>query len=606
MYRDGLGVRPDPKTALAHFTQAAGQDLAEAQVNLAKLHLGPFLALSLSSPQRMLTDSLCSYPFFPRAARNEIQLATNYLHQAARSGSPFEAYYHLGLLYAAHARAALAADLRPETCGVAVAHLKQAAERGAWDADFGGAEEADRSWERGETDKAVLGWWMAGERGVESAQNNLAFLLDQGASGCLFPLMPRPHADLWVRARTDTPAYTLPWRRVVAHNETAKIALNHWTRSAAQGDVDALVKVRPLVSPRPASRLRLLTPPHRRSALRRAARRLPLQGPDGRAAPDGEGGRLLPGRGREPGVGHGLLQPRLHVRARPRRTAGPSTCLPLVSSSPPCVELTTCFRPRAQDWHLAKRNYDLSLASNPDAALPVNLALVRLHARALWAALTGRSQRGLALFSSPPRRHDDPLRVGLIESVKQGLKGWSLTNDELEEERAGGGSGGGGGGERRAARRDEAGEPVYDAGDWIGTSADDEFFDDEDDEAWIEVRPLLSPLLSRPPRADLPRCSFAPPPPVATAHLPLPLCRRPLVVAQVGLIPRAPPPCPSADHFFAVSLHHLSRWTRQQAEERDRAARQAGAPAPQPAAAAGPQPPLQQAPAPVPPWPPFA
>jgi SEL1 protein len=154
MYRDGLGVKQDIKKAFVHFTHAAGQALAEAQVNLAKIHL----------------------------ARNEVHLATNLLHQAARSGSPFEAYYHLGMLYATAARGSLAAGARPETCGVAIAHLKQAAERGCWDEDFGGWLEADRNWERGETDKAILGWWMAGERGVESAQNNLAFLLDQGRS----------------------------------------------------------------------------------------------------------------------------------------------------------------------------------------------------------------------------------------------------------------------------------------------------------------------------------------------------------------------------------------------------------------------------------------
>jgi hypothetical protein len=43
---------------------------------------------------------------------------------------------------------------------------------------------------------------------------------------------------------TDTPAYSVPWRRVFSHNETAKIAMNHWMRSAAQDNVDALVKVR--------------------------------------------------------------------------------------------------------------------------------------------------------------------------------------------------------------------------------------------------------------------------------------------------------------------------------------------------------------------------
>lgn len=38
IYRDGLGVKPDMKQALAHFNIAAGQELAEAQVNIGKYH----------------------------------------------------------------------------------------------------------------------------------------------------------------------------------------------------------------------------------------------------------------------------------------------------------------------------------------------------------------------------------------------------------------------------------------------------------------------------------------------------------------------------------------------------------------------------------------
>jgi len=40
VYRDGLLVTADPQKAYNYFQAAAGQDLAEAQVNLAKLHLG--------------------------------------------------------------------------------------------------------------------------------------------------------------------------------------------------------------------------------------------------------------------------------------------------------------------------------------------------------------------------------------------------------------------------------------------------------------------------------------------------------------------------------------------------------------------------------------
>lgn len=40
MYRDGLGVDRNLKTAIMHFHAAAQQDLADAQVNLGKYHFG--------------------------------------------------------------------------------------------------------------------------------------------------------------------------------------------------------------------------------------------------------------------------------------------------------------------------------------------------------------------------------------------------------------------------------------------------------------------------------------------------------------------------------------------------------------------------------------
>ncbi len=53
----------------------------------------------------------------------------------------------------------------------------------------------------------------------------------------------------------------------------------------------------------------------------------------------------------------------------------------------------------AQDFHLAKRHYDIALETNVEAYLPVALSLFRLHARSLWHTLTGR-KGGLSLWSS--------------------------------------------------------------------------------------------------------------------------------------------------------------------------------------------------------------
>lgn len=58
------------------------------------------------------------------------------------------------------------------------------------------------------------------------------------------------------------------------------------------------------------------------------------------------------------------------------------------------LELST-----AQDFHLAKRHYDVALETNIEAYLPVTLSLFRLHARSLWHTLTGR-EGGLSLWSN--------------------------------------------------------------------------------------------------------------------------------------------------------------------------------------------------------------
>jgi SEL1 protein len=53
----------------------------------------------------------------------------------------------------------------------------------------------------------------------------------------------------------------------------------------------------------------------------------------------------------------------------------------------------------AQDFHLAKRHYDIALETNVEAYLPVMLSLFRLHAHSLWHTLIGR-EGGLSLWSS--------------------------------------------------------------------------------------------------------------------------------------------------------------------------------------------------------------
>lgn len=52
-----------------------------------------------------------------------------------------------------------------------------------------------------------------------------------------------------------------------------------------------------------------------------------------------------------------------------------------------------------QDYHLAKRHYDLALDINSDAYVPVTLSLFKLYARSIWHTLRG-GKDGLNLWNS--------------------------------------------------------------------------------------------------------------------------------------------------------------------------------------------------------------
>lgn len=65
-----------------------------------------------------------------------------------------------------------------------------------------------------------------------------------------------------------------------------------------------------------------------------------------------------------------------------------------------------------QDWHLAKRFYDLCKQTNTEANLPVTLSLLKLHLRSWWSSFLGGKQEHLAWFapSSAGQRMPDSAR----------------------------------------------------------------------------------------------------------------------------------------------------------------------------------------------------
>ncbi|KAH8828214.1 hypothetical protein DL96DRAFT_1797951 [Flagelloscypha sp. PMI_526] len=300
MWRDGLvpNHKADLKLAKQLFNAAATNHLAEATVNLAKLHF----------------------------EQGEIPFASAVFDTAIRSGSPFEAAYYLGRIQSANVYAAKQPGSSVTgSCGMAVGYHKQVAERGSWEDDL--VKEGEIAWVSGtERSKkvAMLKWWIAAERGFEIAQNNLAYVLDQDRS--------------ILRLTRFSP--------ITPSNDTASLALIQWTRAASQRNIDALVKV---------------------------------------------GDYYYHGLGVPPDS----EASRYEKAAKYYQSAADTHASALAMWNLGWMYENGVGVP--QDFHLAKRNYDLALDANPDAYFPILLSLIKLYARSFWYTLNG-GEGGLTLF----------------------------------------------------------------------------------------------------------------------------------------------------------------------------------------------------------------
>ncbi|TFK44877.1 hypothetical protein BDQ12DRAFT_40330 [Crucibulum laeve] len=337
IYRDGLGIKVDLKKSLAHFNVAAGQDLAEAQVNIGKYYYG----------------------------KGDYALATSYFETAVRNGSPFEAYYYLGEIHNAQAATpGMPQHVAAGSCSMAVSFYKLVTERGVWDDDL--LRDAEIAWMAGsDQDKeiAMLKWWIAAERGSEIAQNNLAYVLDQDRS--ILRL---------TRFSPMTPS-----------NDTARLALTQWTRASAQRNIDALVKV---------------------------------------------GDYYYHGLG----VSEDSDSLRLEKAARYYQSAADTQMSALAMWNLGWMYENGVGVP--QDFHLAKRHYDLALETNSEAYLPVLLSLGKLYIRSIWHTLMGGTG-GLNIWTSDEEDTDFvPLKTGEGREIEDGkLKDASADKMAKEEDR---------------------------------------------------------------------------------------------------------------------------------------------------------------------------
>jgi SEL1 protein len=141
----GAGEVPkDQGKALQYFKASAEQNYAQAQVAIAKMYL----------------------------EQNEVLIATRYFELAARQGH-VEAFYYLAELN--HRGIG-----REKSCGIAAAYYKMVAER--VEVLHSTIGEANDAWKEGRFTDAMVHYMMAAEQGYESAQENVAYLIDQSIS----------------------------------------------------------------------------------------------------------------------------------------------------------------------------------------------------------------------------------------------------------------------------------------------------------------------------------------------------------------------------------------------------------------------------------------
>jgi SEL1 protein len=277
MHLHGYGVSKDAFKAASYFKWSADQDFPAAQTRLGALFLD----------------------------QGDVATATRYFELAARWGW-MEAFYYLAEL-------SNRGIGRQRHCGMASAYYKMVAERA--EMIHSSFPESNAAYDNGDGERALIAAMMAAEQGYESAQSNVAYLLDEQNS--VFSL-----------------SAILPWGGNVKPSllRNAVLALMYWTRSAKQANIDALIKM---------------------------------------------GDYYLSGLGALADAEKASTC--YHTAAEAHHSAQAYWNLGWMHENGIAVE---------QDFHMAKRYYDLALVANDEAYLPVKLSLMKLRMRGYWNRIT--------------------------------------------------------------------------------------------------------------------------------------------------------------------------------------------------------------------------
>lgn len=187
MYLHGIGLRKDVMLAADYFRQAANQDFASAQVHLGQLFLD----------------------------QGDIQTATRFFELASRL-KHVEAYYHLAEINNKGVG-------RERSCGLAAIYYKLVAEK--VETIHSAFDEANRAYDDGDMETALMTYIMAAEQGYETGQANVAYILDEHPSILSLDSL-------------------IPWKKQrIPILRNAVLALIYWTRSARQSNIDSMVKM---------------------------------------------------------------------------------------------------------------------------------------------------------------------------------------------------------------------------------------------------------------------------------------------------------------------------------------------------------------------------
>ena len=278
MYLHGYGVQQDAYKASSYFKAASEQDFPASATRLGVLFLD----------------------------QGDIPTATKYFELAAYWGW-MEAFYYL-------AEMSNNGVGRQRHCGMAASYYKMVAERA--EAIHSSFVEANMAYKNGDIERALVTVMMAAEQGYESAQSNVAYLLDEQRS--LLPI-----DSILPENKKSRPSPLL---------RNAALALIYWTRSAKQANIDSLVKM---------------------------------------------GDYYIAGTGI--GLDAEKASTCYHTAAEAHHSAQAYWNLGWLHENGVAVE---------QDFHMAKRYYDLALETNAEAYLPVKLSLLKLRMRSYWNSIT--------------------------------------------------------------------------------------------------------------------------------------------------------------------------------------------------------------------------